>query len=303
LIKISINKINNNNQINYDIRNDNNKNLNNININNHGNPPRKFKYINNMELESSDDNNKSIKNFNQNYIQSSGRAISSLNKLTSKNDNKSTNESKNTHYIYKIGNYINQYYNKLKGKSNSINNTIEEDKKSEKRMYYENEKEDLKNIIPELETTNIKFLLLFSKNIKKKHKLISLFNNNKYDICVYKFSLFILTLTIDLLFCCLFNSSSNISKLYQKQKKFTGKEILIGFCSLFPSYIITKLIDCFMEYKNELKYYISNSNKTNNDYLKKYKSKTICKFLLYFILNYIITAFTWYVIVLFCFNL
>ncbi len=55
-----------------------------------------------------------------------------------------------------------------------------------------------------------------------------------------------------------------------------------------------------MEYKNELKYYISNNKKMNCQFLKKYKSKTICKFIFYFILNYIITAFTWYVIVLFC---
>ena len=133
--------------------------------------------------------------------------------------------------------------------------------------------------------------------------MISLFNTNKYDINVYKFSLFILTLTLDLLFCCLFNSSSNISKLYQKQKKYTGKEILFGFYSLLPSYFITKLIDCCMEYKNDLKYYINDinkRNKQNSDFLKKYISKTKCKFLFYFMINFIITGFTWYVIILFC---
>ncbi len=255
LNKISIKKVNNN-QINNDIPNDSNKNLQHININNPVNPPRKFKYVNKMNLESSDDDNKTIKNFNQNDIQSSSREISSSRKISSKNDNESN--IYNRHYIYKIGNYINKYFNKLKRKNDSINNTNEENKESEKRKYYENEKDDLKNTISELEITNIKCSILFCKNIKKKHKLISLFNNNKYDISVYKFSLFILTLTLDLLFCCLFNSSSNISKLYQKQKKFTGKEVLIGFYSLLPSYFITKLIDCCMEYKNDLKYYINN---------------------------------------------
>ncbi len=295
LIKMRIKKVNNN-QINYDIPNYSNKHLSNINlnINNHGNPPRKFNYRKNFNLESSNSTNKSIKNYNQNDILSSSREISSLSKESNKNDN----ESKNTHYIYKIGKYINKYFNKLKGKSNSINNTNEEKKEYQKRKYFENKKDDF--IIPELEITNIKCSILFCKNIKKKHKLISLFNTNKYDISVYKFSIFILTLTLDLLFCCLFNSSSNIRKLYQKQKKFTGKEVLIGFYSLLPSYFITKLIDCCMEYKNDLKYYISNSNKMNSQFLKKYKSKTICKFIFYFILNFIFTAFTWYVIVLFC---
>ena len=147
---------------------------------------------------------------------------------------------------------------------------------------------------------NIKCSKLFCKNIKSKHKLISLFNPSKYDINIYKFSLFILTITLDLLFCCLFDSNSNISKLYQKQKKYTGKEILFGFYSLLPSYFITKLIDCCMEYKNDLKYYINNINKRNNDLLKKYKSKTKCKFLFYFMINFMITGFTWYVIILFC---
>ena len=66
---------------------------------------------------------------------------------------------------------------------------------------------------------NIKCSKLFCKNIKKKHKLISLCCIGKYDISEYKFSLFILTISLDLLFCCLFDSSSNISKLYHKQKK------------------------------------------------------------------------------------
>ena len=55
-----------------------------------------------------------------------------------------------------------------------------------------------------------------------------------------------------------------------------------------------------MEYKNELKYYINNNNKVNDDFLKKYQSKIKYKFILYFIINFIITTFSWYIIVLFC---
>ena len=122
---------------------------------------------------------------------------------------------------------------------------------------------------------------------------------DKYDITVYKFSLFILTISLDLLFCCLFDSSSNISKLYHKQKKFTGKEILFGFYSLLPTYFITKIIDCFMEYKNELENYQNNNMKTDN-FLENYKYKIKCKFGFYFIICLIITCVVWYIVVLFC---
>ena len=253
-----------------------------------------------MNLESYNDSNKNIQIYNQSEIQSSSRESSSFRKELRKNDNESNNYNKNNHYIYKIGNYIIKFYNKLKRKINKINTIEGEKKEYGKRKYYENKKIDFKDGISEMTIINIKCSKLFCKNIKSKHKLISLFNPSKYDINIYKFSLFILTITLDLLFCCLFDSNSNISKLYQKQTKFTGKEILIGFYSLFPSYFITKLIDCCMEYKNDLKYYINNIKIRNDDFLKNCKSETKCKFFFYFLLSFIITGFTWYVIALFC---
>ena len=36
-----------------------------------------------------------------------------------------------------------------------------------------------------------------------------------------------------------------------------------------------------MEYKNDLKYYINNCNKVNDNFLNKYKLKTKYKFILY----------------------
>ena len=158
------------------------------------------------------------------------------------------------------------------------------------------ESEDLKHD----EIKGFKCSKLFCKNIKKKHKLISLCCIGKYDISEYKFSLFILTISLDLLFCCLFDSSSNISKLYHKQKKFTGKEIIFGFYSLLPSYFITKLIDCFMEYKNELVNYQNNNNIKNDNFLQNYKSKIKCKSVFYFFLCFILTGFSWYIVALFC---
>ena len=55
-----------------------------------------------------------------------------------------------------------------------------------------------------------------------------------------------------------------------------------------------------MEYKNDLKYYINNIKIRNDDFLKNCKSETKCKFFFYFLLSFIITGFTWYVIALFC---
>ena len=204
-----------------------------------------------------------------------------------------------------MGNSIQKYYNKLKNRGSKKRKKKEEKIDKPKNDFFSTSEnasvQESEEQIPEDKIKNNKCSKLYCNNIKNKHKLISLFFIGKYDISVYKFSLFILTISLDLLFCCLFDSSSNIRKLYQKQKKFTGKEILFGFYSLLPTYFITKVIDCFMEYKNELENYQKNNNNMKSDnFLENYKCKIKCKFVFYFIICFILTGFAWYVVSLFC---
>ena len=123
-----------NQQIHYNISNDNERNSNNINLNienisNLGNPPHNYNYKNKMNLESYNGRNSNVQIYNQSEIQSSSRESSSFRKELRKNDNESNNYNKNNHYIYKVGNYIIKYYNKLKRKTNKIN-TIKGKKKN-----------------------------------------------------------------------------------------------------------------------------------------------------------------------------
>ena len=257
------------------------------------NPPPKSNYKNK--------NKKNSYIYNQNYLKNSYNTYNFQNEkelnTNYENDNESNDNKNNTYNIYQVGRTIDNYYNEKR------NNSKRSTKKSKKKVNYDNYSSTSNSIRTfkeeEISTTTKKSnssSKLYCINIKNKHKLISIFNNNKYDIRIYKISLFILTITLDLLFCCLFDTSSNISKLYEKQKIYTGKEILIGIYSLLSSYLITKIIDCFMEYKNKLEDYKNNIDNSFDDYISCLK----IKFIFYFVFNLIITGFAWYIVSLFC---
>ena len=242
-----------------------------------GNPPNKYSKKRNKDL---------LKR--NNHLRDSNK-LSNYNfgKTEEETNNPNEDEIKNNnYYIYKVGQSIENFYNSLKKKYK--NEKINEEIQNTDNVL--NEKND--------EFSGVTYSNLYCFTIKNKHKLICLCYNNEYDIFVYKLSLFILTFSLDVFFCCLFDFSSHIKKLYQKKKYFIGKdEILIGIFSLIPSYFITKIIDCFMEYKSEIEQYENNEKK--EIFINKFKSKMKCKFIIYFILTFIINGFTWYFVSVF----
>lgn len=235
----------------------------------------------------------SRKNLVRNYYLKDINKLSSYNlekgeDVTSKTPNEDIEDvKKNNLYVYKVGNSINTYYNTLKKKYNE-NDEENDDKQTQNTDNSLNEKIKVRS--------NVSCSKLYCFAIQNKHKLISLFINNKYDITVYKISLFILTFSLDIFFCCLFISNSHIQKLYHKKTYFLGKdEILIAIYSMLCSYSITKLIECFVEYKRELEKYEKNLNeRKKRTFTFDIKSKIECKFIVYFFLTFIITGITWY---------
>ena len=235
----------------------------------------------------------SRKNLVRNYYLKDINKLSSYNlekgeDVTSKTPNEDIEDvKKNNLYVYKVGNSIDTYYNTLKKKYNE-NNEENDDKQTQNTDNSLNEKIKVHS--------NVSCSKLYCFAIQNKHKLISLFINNKYDITVYKISLFILTFSLDIFFCCLFISNSHIQKLYYKKTYFLGKdEILIAIYSMLCSYSITKLIECFVEYKRELEKYEKNPNeRKKRTFIFDIKSKIECKFIVYFFLTFIITGLTWY---------
>ena len=219
------------------------------------------------------------------------------------------NIKKNNYYVYKVGKSIENFYNDLmKNGSRKIYGNKKKSYKKKDNYFTEKNSNEIESegnfkdgiTSQKLIQNNNSFSRIYCLIIKRKHKFITLCNNDKYDICIYKFSLFILTISLDLMFCCLFNFNSNISKLYKKKKELSGKEILTAIYSLLCTYFITKIIDCIMEYKSELE---ENKNMiSENDliFIDHYLVKTKIKFVIYFILTFLITGFCWFTISLYC---
>ena len=229
------------------------------------------------------------KNTNQNYLSKSKQYENyKTEESTSNNLNEYDQVKKNNYYVYKVGRSIEEYYNNLR-------------RKYRNEKHFDKNNHNIENTVidDDSDFSNITYSDLYCFTIRTKHKLISLFNNDKYDIVVYKISLFILTLSLDIFFCCLFDYNSHIKRLYQKKKMFIGKdEFLIAIFSLFCSYFITKLIDCIIEYKSELEDFEKNPQK-KNDFDIKIKSKIECKIILFFIFSFLLTGVTWYFVSVF----
>ena len=250
------------------------------------NPPSKSLHLKNKNNL----NKKSIQNY---FNKSTPNEIQKTEEATTNNLNDYDEIKKNKYFVYKVGRSIEEYYNNLKKKYR--HNKINFDKKNNNIKNTENSVSD---DFSDFSRTTYSDLYCFT--IRNKHKIISLFNNGKYDIVVYKISLFILTLSLDIFFCCLFDFNSHIKRLYQKKTIFIGKdEFLIAISSLLCSYFITKIIDCFMEYKSELEDFERKPNKKNDDFEIKIKSKIECKIIIFFILSFLLTGVTWYFVSVF----
>ncbi len=236
---------------------------------------------------------RNIKDIKRNYYLNSNKSSNLNFGKEERTNNPSENEDimkEIKSNVYKVGISIDNFYNNLKKKYKNNNSENIDFEKERERESTDSALSEKVSIISGLKFSNLYFM-----NIKNKHKLISLFQNDKYDISVYKISLFILTFSLDIFFCCLFDSVSHIQKLYHKNKKFIGKdEILIAIYSLLSSYFITKIIDFFMEYKNELYEYNKKTNRKKENLINNIKSKIECKFIIYFVLSFIITGFIWY---------
>ena len=136
--------------------------------------------------------------------------------------------------------------------------------------------------------------------IRKRHRIISLFSKKDvYDIFAIKFSLLILSYTIDFFITTLLFFDFEIRKLFHIKKHIDPLYvILMGIACTLGSTILIRVVDFLMEFRKEFKqfeiqenYYI-NYFKTLNNMIRTLNIKII----IYFILNFIFSLFIWYMV-------
>ena len=147
------------------------------------------------------------------------------------------------------------------------------------------------------------FFELYWFIIRKKHRIISLFyKKDIYDLFPIKFSLLILSLTIDLFITTIFIFEFEIRKLFEQKMHIDYiYAIFMGlFCTILST-VIMRIVDYLMEYRMNFKKYEilqkyendhSNYFNSLNNMIKGFKQKMI----IFYVINFIFSTFTWYIV-------
>ena len=181
-----------------------------------------------------------------------------------------------------------------------------------KEKKIEKVKSIMKYIDEEINTLSYNLALQYDKRtyseyyislLKTKHNIIfTLFNNNDYNSKIIKIDLFLVGFTTYYTVNALFYNDDTMHKIYESKGKYKIEEqIPIIVCSSIISGILNvflKLLalsnDAIINFKND-KTKI-NVNKRENDL----KNKLNIKFVLYFLISFLLLSFFWYYISMFC---
>jgi hypothetical protein len=137
--------------------------------------------------------------------------------------------------------------------------------------------------------------------LKSKHIILfTFFNNTDYNSKIIKIYLFLFTFALFLVVNALFFTDSTMHKIYEIKGKYNFiNQIPIIFYSSLISSFINKVIKYLSLSENdilEIKYEINNTIKKSKTVLKCLKAK----FILFFILTFILLILFWYYISCFC---
>ena len=139
--------------------------------------------------------------------------------------------------------------------------------------------------------------------IRKKHRIMALiFKKDIYDIFVIKFSLLILSYTIDFFVTTFFFFESEIRKLFHEKKHVDPIYVIfMGLFCILISTVLMRIIDYIMEYRMNFKKYEilqkyendhSNYFNSLNRMIKAFNQKMI----IFYIINFAFTLFAWYMV-------
>ena len=187
------------------------------------------------------------------------------------------------------------------------NNKEKEENKSDKK-----EEDKDKNAADKMERKKLKeeirkfkkksFGELYWFILIKRHRIISLFSHKDvYDIFAFKFSLLILSFTLDFFFTTLLYLNFEIRLLFHNKEHIDPLyDILMSIACTLASTILMRVVDLTMEFRKEFKQYeIDMRNNENIDYFKtfhKIMKKLNIKMIIYYLVNFIFSLFVWYMV-------
>ena len=147
------------------------------------------------------------------------------------------------------------------------------------------------------------FIELYWFIIRKKHRVISLIvKKDIYDIFSIKFSLLILSFTIDFFVTTFFFFEFEIRNIFHKKRHIDPIYVIfMGLVCILISTLLMRIVDYLMEYRMNFKKYEilqkyendhSNYFNSLNSMIKGFNQKMI----IYYIINFIFSLFVWYMV-------
>ena len=139
--------------------------------------------------------------------------------------------------------------------------------------------------------------------LKTKQSLLNaFFNNNDYDARIIKIDLFLIGFTIDYIVNALFYNDDTMHNIYESKGKF---DLEVQIPIIIYSYLISMLLNTpleFLAFSNDSIIDFKQNKSTINLNKRKKNLKNILKikFILYFLISFILLTFFWYYISIFC---
>ena len=202
---------------------------------------------------------------------------------------------------------------KEKGKEENKNGEIEENKNGEnENKKIEKKENNSKKNLAKLEKEKLKeeiqkfkklgFCELYWFILKKRHRIISLFiKKDVYDIISIKFSLLILSYTIDFFITTFLFFDFEIRFLFRKKKHIDPYyTIIMGIIDILISTILMRIVDFLLEFRTKFKNIEKNEkNEKNKNYYNLFNENIkalIRKIIIYYIINFAFSLIVWYIV-------
>ena len=321
-----------------DNQNDNNnnkkKNIYNLNINRNNKDTKKTNNTNNYDNKNEEikKNNKIenkgapktlfqryAKRFLQNrkdYIDDSYREdsynfdLSKLSKDKKKKKEEEYNEEENTENEEKEENEDNKNNENENDKDNNNNKEGDGDNKSTKKGGKKKElspeeqlkKEKLEKFKEEIHKfKKLTFIELYWFILKKRHRIISLFvKKDIYDIFSIKFSLLILSYTIDFFITTFLFFDFEIRSIFHRKQHIDPYYIIfMGLIDILISTCLMRVIDYFMEFRKKFKNLEREKKFDKKNYfniLTKIIKDLNKKIIIYYVITFVFSLIVWYIV-------
>ena len=187
--------------------------------------------------------------------------------------------------------------NKILNRQNTNKN-----KKAENRMKYTDQEINELPYNLAIQYDKRTFCNYYISLLKTKHNLIFTFFNNDYNSTIIKIDLFFIGFTIDYIVNALFYDDNTMHNIYENKGQFKLEtQIPIIAYSTLISMVLNTLLGLLALSNDEIiKFKQSNLKNNLMKREENLKFKLTIKFILYFIISFLLLIFFWYYISIFC---